>query len=183
MPVPGGRWLGPQSVEDVARHLWCKGHENPYGNDLAPVYKTKERTPQAWGAAPDWLAKRANVLPTFPPLACYQGNAGDMGLPDDMSGWIVYLDPPYFQTSGYPFGTLGRSEVLRLAKEWHDRGAIVAISEAEPLPLDGWHHVQIDHARKGQKRTFSKQQSEWLTISRAPCHVPAKQMGMFGGGK
>jgi hypothetical protein len=117
-------------------------------------------------------------VPTFPPLACYQGNAGDMGLPDDLTGWIIFFDPPYQGTSGYPFGTLDRVQVLQLAKEWHDRGAIVAISEAEPLPLDGWHHVQIDHARKGQKRTFSKQQSEWLTMNRPPHHVPAKQMAL-----
>jgi hypothetical protein len=122
-------------------------------------------------------------IPTFPPLACYQGSITDMVLPDSLDGWIIFFDPPYQGTSGYPFGNLARSEVLRLAKEWHGRGAIVAISEAEPLPLDGWHHVQIDHARKGQKRTFSKQQSEWLTMNHAPCHVPAKQMGMFGGGK
>jgi len=185
MPVPGGRWLGPQSVEEVAgwalNQAWC-----PQGRYMGPDRPSGKRE-----ADPDWVAsittggmsRRMVDLPTFPPLACYQGNAGDMVLPDCLDGWIIFLDPPYQGTSGYPFGTLGRSEVLRLAKEWHDRGAIVAISEAEPLPLDGWHHVQIDHARKGAKRTFSKQQSEWLTMNRAPHHVPAKQIGMFGGTK
>ena len=186
MPVKGGRWLGPQSVEEVAgwalNQAWCPQGQRYMGPDRP---SGKRETDPDWVASitTGGMAGRMVDLPTFPPLACYQGSITDMVLPDSLDGWIIFFDPPYQGTSGYPFGNLARSEVLRLAKEWHGRGAIVAISEAEPLPLDGWHHVQIDHARKGQKRTFSKQQSEWLTISRAPCHVPAKQIGMFGGGK
>ena len=186
MPVKGGRWLGPQSVEEVAgwalNQAWCPQGQRYMGPDRP---SGKRETDPDWVASitTGGMAGRMVDLPTFPPLACYQGSITDMVLPDSLDGWIIFFDPPYQGTSEYPFGNLARSEVLRLAKEWHDRGAIVAISEAEPLPLDGWHHVQIDHARKGQKRTFSKQQTEWLTISRAPCHVPAKQVGMFGGGK
>jgi hypothetical protein len=182
MPVSGGRWLGPQSVEEVAGYLVGQGWSyRSLGGDFDPSRAIKNPALGRGCLTLDGIAEK--LACTFPPLACYQGNAGDMVLPDCLDGWIIFLDPPYQGTSGYPFGNLARSEVLRLAKEWHGRGAIVAISEAEPLPLDGWHHVQIDHARKGQKRSFSKQQSEWLTISRPPCHVPAKQMGMFGGGK
>jgi len=43
----------------------------------------------------------------------------------------------------------------------------------------GWRAVQIDHARKGSKRTFSVQSDEWVTLNREPLHKPPKQMGMF----
>ena len=89
-------------------------------------------------------------------------------------GVIVYADPPYLNTTGYKHD-LPRSEVVRLARLWADAGATVCISEAEAiseLMADGWHAVEISATRKGQKRTFSKQQAEWLTLSRPPSFVP-----------
>jgi 16S rRNA G966 N2-methylase RsmD len=80
-------------------------------------------------------------------------------------GAVVYIDPPYQDTTGYAHD-LPRAEVERLALAWAEAGATVAISEAEPIALPGWEHVQIDGLRRGQKRTFSKQQAEWLTIWR-----------------
>lgn len=47
----------------------------------------------------------------------------------------------------------------------------------------GWHAVRIDGERVGQKRTFSKQQAEWLTLSHPPAWVPPVQVGLFGGGR
>jgi 16S rRNA G966 N2-methylase RsmD len=82
-------------------------------------------------------------------------------------GAVVYIDPPYQNTTGYAHD-LPRAEVERLALAWAEAGATVAISEAEPIALPGWEHVEITGERKGQKRTFSRQQSEWLTIWRAP---------------
>lgn len=45
----------------------------------------------------------------------------------------------------------------------------------------GWMAVQIDGERNGQKRTFSVQQSEWVTMNRAPVKIPGQQQGLFGG--
>lgn len=73
-------------------------------------------------------------------------------------GWWVYIDPPYVGATGYGW-TLPRAEVLALARRWHEAGAVVAVSEAEPLTLDGWHHVKL--TREGGK-------PEWLTLSREP---------------
>ena len=129
------------------------------------------------------LSDATASIARLPPVAVWQGTAETLALPDDLSGWIVYCDPPYQGTSGYPHGDCPRETVLRLAREWSERGAVVAISEAVPLPLEGWHRVEIGHARKGQKRTFSRQQEEWLTMNRPPAHVPAKQVGLFGGDK
>ena len=61
---------------------------------------------------------------------------------------------------------------MEVARRWSDAGAVVCVSEAEPLPLDGWHHVEITGARVGQKRTFSKQKREWLTMNPEPEKVP-----------
>ena len=79
---------------------------------------------------------------------------------------------------------LPRSEVVALARRWHDAGARVYVSEAEPiadLVGDGWHAVEITSQRVGQKRTFSKQQREWVTCSVEPAWRPAEQTSMFGG--
>jgi len=67
-----------------------------------------------------------------------------------------------------------------MARRWSDAGAVVCISEAEPLPLDGWHHVDITAERRGQKRTFSKQQREWLTLNREPAVDLNAQRSLFG---
>jgi len=114
------------------------------------------------------LDKRIRSVPAFPPLACYQGSAADLALPADLTGWIIYADPPYQGTTGYPHGDCDRATVLSLARSWAARGAVVAISEAEPLPLEGWHHLEITGRRVGSKRSFSRQQAEWLTLSCAP---------------
>ena len=71
---------------------------------------------------------------------------------------------------------VGRVEVeLEVARRWKDAGALVCVSEAEPLDLPGWHHVEITGERRGQKRTFSKQQTEWLTMSEEPAWRPWTQ--------
>ena len=60
----------------------------------------------------------------------------------------------------------------------------MAISEQEPLT--GWADrvwsVDISAARKGQKRTFSKQATEILTLNRPPVEKPAEQIPLFALG-
>jgi hypothetical protein len=97
--------------------------------------------------------------------------------PDLPPGTVAYMDPPYVGTTGYGHD-LPRSEVVALARRWSASGAMVAISEAEPigdLVAEGWHAVRIDGERKGQARTFSKQKDEWLTLSNAPTWTPTTQ--------
>jgi hypothetical protein len=80
------------------------------------------------------------------------------------------MDPPYLNTTGYGHD-LPRSEVVSLARRWADAGATVCVSEAEGIPdlvADGWYAVEITGERKGQKRTFSRQKREWLTLNRKP---------------
>lgn len=99
-------------------------------------------------------------------------------------GTVAYIDPPYQGTTGYAHN-LHRAEALSLATRWADAGHTVCVSEAESLAddLEGeWHAVEITHCRKGQKRTFSKQKREWLTLNRAPAWVPmGEQTGLWDG--
>jgi hypothetical protein len=127
----------------------------------------------------------------------FEGKAG-LGLPADITpdartinpgpclpaGTWVFIDPPYVGTTGYGHD-LPRSEVVALARRWAEAGAGVMVSEAEPIPelvADGWHARDIAHARKGQQRTFSRQQREVVTMSAAPARVPAEQVGLFCSG-
>ena len=88
--------------------------------------------------------------------------------PIDLRGAVVYLDPPYRGTTGYSApGQASRAEVLDLALELHLRGAVVAISEAEPLTLPGWEFVEITDRRSGLgTRRWSRQAREFLTFNR-----------------
>ena len=105
--------------------------------------------------------------------------ADALGTPGDLSDVVVYMDPPYIGTTGYAHD-LGRDEVVRIAYDFDRLGAVVAISEAEVVIPD-WHAVEITGGRRGQKRTFSRQQAEWLTLNREPAHRVAVQTGLFGG--
>jgi len=92
------------------------------------------------------------------------------GDPDLDSRTVVFLDPPYLNTSGYGF-EFGRREVVRLALRWAAAGALVAISEAEaigPLVRLGWKAVDVTRRARGARTHFSAQQREVVTLSRRP---------------
>ena len=98
-------------------------------------------------------------------------------------GTVAYIDGPYENTSGYAH-LLPRSEQLALARRRSDAGAVVAISEQEPLNEElgeGWSAVEITMARKGPRRTFSKQQAEYLTLNRPSAIRFDGQRSLFGG--
>lgn len=152
-----------------------KGQESGYY--AGPFAHHHAGNPNSCGTlTTDGLAARLDV-PTAP-LAVYAGPAEDIEPPPDCSGVYVYLDPPYKGTTGYA-ASMPREVVLDVAQRWSDAGAVVCVSEAEPLELDGWHHLDIASARQGQKRTFSKQQREVLTLNREPAHRPAEQVSLF----
>ena len=118
------------------------------------------------------------VLPRIPSAADL---ALWLGTPGDLDGVVVYMDPPYLDTTGY-LHDLGRADVVRHALDFASMGAHVAISEAVALPelmALGWHVADITGGRKGQKRTFSKQQGEYLTMNREPAYVVPAQAGLF----
>ena len=129
---------------------------------------TTKATATATATATARLAGRCGPI-----NACILDTAADPG-PELPDGTICYIDPPYEATTGYGHD-LPRSEVVRLALLWAEAGAFVGVSEQCPIPelvSAGWHAVEITHGRRGQKRTFSKQQREYLTLSRPPVHPP-----------
>jgi len=125
---------------------------------------------------PDSLAR----CPTFPAITVHPDarEVDPAGIP---AGSVVFIDPPYVGTTGYGHD-LPREAVVEMARTWKAAGALVCICEQEPLPAlmaEGWHALDITSTRKGQKRTFSKQQAEWLTMSEPPKWTPAEQLGLF----
>ena len=131
----------------------------------------------------DMLPRLFAPLPTVP--ATIADDAEKVDPPKLAPGVVVYIDPPYQGTTGYAH-LFPRSKWLPVVRRWKDAGALVVVSEAEPIPElvgDGWHSVRIDGERRGQKRTFSKQQAEWLTMSEPPKWRPSVQGQLFGGSR
>jgi hypothetical protein len=168
--IPGawsadGRWVN--AARDGGAHT--KGGLSFGGDDFCTSIDTLAAAAESVGGdlpaaiTPD--AREVDPGPALPP------------------GTVCYMDPPYLNTTGYA-ADLPRADVVALARRWAAAGAVVAISEAEPIPelvAEGWWKVRIDGERVGQPRTFSKQQAEWLTLNRAPAWVPSVQGALFGG--
>jgi hypothetical protein len=152
--LPDPAKLGEGNVDSRGRH---------WGQDAPPQV---------------WIPNRIHPWPV--PVRVFPTSALAVPVPDDCEGTIAYVDPPYSGCTGYAHD-LPRADVLDLARRWSDAGAVVVVSEAVPLDLPGWFHVRIDGERKGQKRTFSKQQAEYLTLNREPVWRPvAGQVPMWG---
>lgn len=102
------------------------------------------------------------IAPLMTQLQVVHGDVRDTLLAE---GSAVYFDPGYQGANGYGPGGLTRADVLAIAERWRAAGCAVAVSEAEPLPLPGWHHYELGKP-VGNRRTWSKQKREWLTLSR-----------------
>lgn len=87
-------------------------------------------------------------------------------LPDGFAtNTVLYLDPPYFNSTKYPDGDLSRQEVIKFANAWHQAGAVVLVSEAEPLSeLKNWKQVCISGV-KNVNNLFRSKKEEWVTVS------------------
>jgi hypothetical protein len=173
---------------NMAEWLYVAGNTAPH----ADAWKTVPRSAVACGVqanlSPSGLSDRAAHLSTcgWPtvrvslsiPTAAEVSAA--IGTPGDLGGCIIYSDPPYINTTGYGHD-LPRAAVVEMAREFAAMGATVAISEQTPIEeLDGWESVEITDGRVGQKRTFSAQKREFITLNRTPGFTIAKQSNLFG---
>jgi hypothetical protein len=137
-----------------------------------------------YGAGRLDVARKTAALPEVPATILPDAHAADPG-PALPAGTVAILDPPYVGTTPYAHD-LPRADVVAIARRWAAAGALVMVCEQEPIPellADGWGYRDIAHARKGQARTFSRQSREVVTMNRAPVHVPAEQVGLFGGAR
>jgi len=170
-PREVARWV-QISVWSYATNTWG------VGSGILPGQRRQDTTATATATA-------VSSVPTLP--ATIADDARKVDPPKLAPGVVVYIDPPYQGTTGYGTGReFPRSEWIPVVRRWKDAGALVVVSEAEPIPelvADGWHTVRIDGERRGQKRTFSKQQAEWLTMSEPPKWRPSVQGQLFGGSR
>lgn len=98
-------------------------------------------------------------------LRALHGRAEALEVPTDASGVVVYVDPPYVGTCGYS-EDLARDAVLEVALRWAEAGALVAVSEGEPvegLLRRGWTALEVATVGRGVVRRGRR---EVLTTSR-----------------
>lgn len=83
---------------------------------------------------------------------------------EPIPGAVVYIDPPY--KGRQPYGpSFPREAVVRAANRWARAGCVVAISEAEPIEIEGAKHIDLTAARRGQaRRSLTVGAAEWLTM-------------------
>lgn len=176
----------PVDAREVARWscgmLWTVAGTWPVGGFCGPGHVSASgKVPFPSGTTYQrHIAARYDRVPSGLP-ATIADDARAIDPPQLPPGVVVYIDPPYLDTTGYAHD-FPRSEWVPLVRAWKASGATVCISEAEPIPdliAEGWHAVEITNERKGQKRTFSKQQAEWLTLSDPPKWRPSVQRGLF----
>jgi hypothetical protein len=170
--------VGAVDAREVARWAFMgSASYAPCGSDRGWSAFLHPEEGGRYGAGRLATAARVDNLPDLPATVL----DGAVEPPTVPPGTICYMDPPYVGTTGYA-SDLPRAEVVRLARAWADAGAWVVISEQEPIPelmADGWHAVDITDTRRGQKRTFSKQQREWLTLSKPPLWTPDVQVSLW----
>jgi hypothetical protein len=167
---------------EVARWVWTWGRSyNTKGPDAGFLPSESSKGTPVWNAhPPEHFADAVGRTPTLPAAITPDAREVDPG-PALPPGTVCYMDPPYLNTTGYA-SDLPRADVVALARRWAAAGAVVCISEAEPIPelvAEGWHAVRIDGERVGARRTFSKQQTEWLTLNRPPEWRPSVQGSLF----
>lgn len=85
---------------------------------------------------------------------------------------LVYLDPPYVESTRYPDGQMTRRQVEALAQAWAARGAAVVISEQHALALPGWKRLRLSSGRDDTSPFRGKQQ-EWVTYRAADPELDA----------
>jgi hypothetical protein len=171
---PGDVGVPPREVARwLVRATWSYEQGNIRTGFVGPGDRRQDTTATATATERAGMGLPATITP--------DARAIEPG-PDLPPGTVAYMDPPYVGTSGYGHD-LPRADVVALARRWADAGATVAISEAEPigdLVSDGWYVVEVTEQRKGQKRTFSKQQREFLTMNRKPVEAVGPVMDLFG---
>lgn len=142
----GSRWTGPTGSRTEGAHQ--RGGRT--GREVGPATARVKR-----GSGLVRISTIVDRVLALPDLSRVDVVHGDVRAVAPIPGAVVYFDPPYLHSPRYA-ETCPRPDVLTVARLWSDAGCRVAVSEGEPLPLDGWTAVRLaGRARK----------SEWLTVN------------------
>jgi len=181
---PDARAIDPREVARVALlGQWSYRRGEPGSGFNAGLLRDREPTATGGnGCKARTCEQEAGLWDAVPAMPAAVGeDARTLDPPTLPPGTVAYMDGPYENTTAYAH-LFPRVEQVEVARRWDEAGATVCISEAEPIPelvADGWHKVEITGERKGQRRTFSRQQREWLTVNRPPAWVPSVQGSLF----
>ena len=146
--VQGGCWVSPGFNKTSAYGTPATdrfGQINPMLPSMIRVLESYEHA-----LTPAVVEVRQTVA--TPPTSKVEGNT------------LVYLDPPYTDSTSYPNGQMSRDEVVNLALAWHDAGATVLVSEQRGLA--NWERHQISGG-KVNTSPFKGKQEEWVSILRS----------------
>lgn len=75
------------------------------------------------------LAKSAKAGMFDPHITFVSVDVFTLDLPEDLSGTVIYCDPPYGGTTGYKTGRFDTTKAWELFRSWSARGAHVYVSE------------------------------------------------------
>lgn len=123
----------------------------------------------SWTRPASTLKELAERIRKIPSMADVCALRQDVRYVAPISGATVYIDPDYVGTTGYGY-SVPRLDLMSLVEKWRSAGAVVGVSEAEPL-AGGTSSHRLQRAR-AKGRTFSRQQEEWLTIYGDPRRAP-----------
>lgn len=130
-PLGWARWLRISALEMRNRPVAWDGQAWRCSRDIA--------RPLTSPAAKYYTASKVAERLSLPPLDRVEVVIGDSRTLDAIPGAAVLLDPPYVKTaSTYVHSDFPRSDVVTIAKRWAAAGCRVAVTEAEPVQIDGW---------------------------------------------
>lgn len=121
-----------------------------HGFAKTDAYGSKPRPTFNWNILPQLptVAQRIRNIPSNVCIQSIQTDVINIRVPERATGWVVYIDPPYRGLTEYGH-TLSRDAVIHIAMKWHIAGAIVIISEAEPIQIPRWKVVNVTPGKMG----------------------------------
>lgn len=163
-------WVPPESLSE-AEYATLKARRDPADPLTAFAAAGCSFGAKWWGgyarnAKGDNFAGRArrSLLSKMARLQGAEITCSDYKLPTPVAGSVVYCDPPYANSVGYPeCGDFDSEEFWRVAEAWARSGVVVRVSEYA-APAGGWVVVESygDVQVLGRSRGAEKIRADYL---------------------
>lgn len=163
-----GKWISPGYNRDSA-----EGSKRKTFGVIHPMIPQLAKLLSTWSSTLDWgLIEERWTDPISGPqhrplIKTTRCDARDIPVEVE-EPTVVYIDPDYVNATGYPNGELPRPDLVDLSMRWASKGALVMISEAEPieeLTKRGWEAIQIASPNPTNASPFKSKKPEWVTLS------------------